>query len=87
MVWRHRTAGTNVVWFLEGNEIADFTTLTPVEAGWNMVGAADFTQDGRLDILWRHGTAGANVIWEMEGLELRDGYVLPAASPEWTPVV
>jgi hypothetical protein len=52
-----------------------------------MVGAADFTQDGNLDILWRHRTAGANVVWAMEGLVLQDGLLLPEVGPEWMAVV
>ena len=56
---------------MDGTTYKKSTFLTevevPVSTGWEVVGAADFTQDGKTDILWRNSINGQNVVWEMDG--------------------
>ncbi|MFH7241963.1 MAG: CARDB domain-containing protein [Spirulina sp.] len=70
ILWRHGTAGQNVIWFMGGTnntQISGSASLTTVDNGWDIKGISDFNSDGRPDILWRHGIAGQNVLWFMGG--------------------
>ena len=69
ILWRN-TNGTNVMWFLNssGNFIGSQGAVDTVyDTNFDAVGASDFNNDGKPDILWRNKVTGQNVIWYMNG--------------------
>lgn len=70
ILWRHAVSGRNVVWLMDGivRTTGVFTTPdTLADLNWQMVGVADFSDDGQPDILWRHALSGKTVVWLMNG--------------------
>jgi hypothetical protein len=79
ILWRHSTAGQNVVWYMNGSVLQSGTFLNPPalqDVGWQMGGTGDLDLDGRTDILWRHATSGQIVAWLMHGDSLKRGVPL-----------
>ena len=86
ILWRHRTAGYNAVWFMDGTNLRRYGVyLTTVRGGWNVVSAEDFDGDGKTDILWRNDD-GLNALWFMDGVTRRaEAGLLPTVSDlDWT---
>jgi hypothetical protein len=83
ILWRHNTAGENVLWFMQGSVLQTGTFLTPsalTDVRWGMSGTGDFNLDGRPDILWRHSESGEIVVWFMNGSVLQTGtFTTPSA--------
>ncbi|MGQ0591177.1 MAG: FG-GAP-like repeat-containing protein [Gammaproteobacteria bacterium] len=67
-LWRSNTNHL-AIWFQgryeAGQAYPTFNGLLP-GADWHIVGAGDFTADGKADILWRNDN-GTAVIWKMNG--------------------
>jgi subtilisin-like proprotein convertase family protein len=83
ILWRHATAGENVVWLMDKNVLVSGTFTTPSalrDVDWQMAGTGDFNGDARPDILWRHQVSGENVAWFMNGTTLTGGTFLVPAS-------
>ncbi len=69
--WRHRTAGSTAVWFMNGITFNNTgSALPPVEAGWELAAVADFDGDQDADLLWQHQTTGQAKGWTMQGATL-----------------
>ena len=68
--WRNAQNGQNWMWIMDGNQ-ADWPECGPVESledtNWEVVGAADFSNDGKQDLFWRNMDTGQNQIWFMNG--------------------
>ena len=83
ILWRHLTSGENVLWYMNGADLAggEFTTPSGLaDVRWKMVGTHDFNGDLKNDILWRHDHAGENVLWYMNGAVLTGGtFLTPSA--------
>jgi glucose/arabinose dehydrogenase len=78
LVWRHATAGTNVVWYLDHNTLLGQEPLPAVsDPSWRIVGKADVDGDAHPDLIWRNTTTGANVIWLMNGTTIVSQVGLP----------
>jgi hypothetical protein len=86
LLWRHVTTGQVVVWIMNGvTRVNFFFVDAPVvaDAGWNIVGAADFNGDVRTDILWQHDVTGHLVAWFMHGLgRTSTAFLSPSAVPD-----
>ena len=68
IVWRNKSTGQNVVWFMDGTTHSNSAELLQVpDTNWEIVGAGDFNGDGKTDILWRNKSTGQNVVWYMNG--------------------
>jgi YD repeat-containing protein len=70
-LWHHQGSGQLVVWFMNGAVLREgLPTVPPLLAdlSWQVAGLADFTLDGKPDILWRHQTSGQLVFWAMDGV-------------------
>ncbi|UBF23766.1 pre-peptidase C-terminal domain-containing protein [Kovacikia minuta CCNUW1] len=70
LLWRHRTSGNNVIWFMGGADntsVVSSASLAQVATNWHIEGVADFNGDDRPDLLWRDYTNGKNAIWFMGG--------------------
>jgi hypothetical protein len=83
ILWRHDFSGENVLWYMNGANLAggEFTTPSALtDTRWKMVGTHDFNADLRNDILWRHDFSGENVLWFMNGSVLVSGtFLTPSA--------
>jgi hypothetical protein len=76
ILWRHATAGENVLWYMNGTVLASGTFTTPpslTDVRWKMAGVGDFNRDGKPDILWHHTTSGQAVLWYMDGSVMVSG--------------
>jgi hypothetical protein len=86
VLWRHDISGENVVWYMNGTNLATGTFLTPSslsDVGWKMAGTGDFNQDGKPDIVWHHQGSGQVVLWYMNGSVMVSGtFTSPDAVPD-----
>jgi hypothetical protein len=86
ILWRHDTAGENVLWFMNGSVMTSGTFLTPaalVDINWKMAGTGLFNTDGRPDIAWHHQVSGEVVLWYMNGSVLVSGtFTSPSSFPD-----
>jgi subtilase family serine protease len=70
LLWRDVTTGANQIWTMGGANNATRLathTLATQALGWTLEGIADWSGDGRPDLLWRNGATGANQLWTMGG--------------------
>lgn len=70
LIWRHRNAGLNAVWFMNGVNRTESQPILPdivADLDWEIVGAGDFNSDGQSDLVWQHRTLGFIGIWFMDG--------------------
>ncbi len=85
LVWRNRTTGQNVVWYLDGVTFLSQALLpTVTDTNWQIVAAGDFSRDGKPDLVWRNRTTGQHVVWYLDGVTFLSQAVLPpVADPAW----
>jgi hypothetical protein len=88
IIWRNTATGQNVAWYMKGIKwTGGWTYLSTVsDPNWSIVGVADFTGEGKQDLLWRNASTGRTTIWHMND-EWIGGYtdLSPAVSdPSWT---
>ncbi|UBF25722.1 DUF4347 domain-containing protein [Kovacikia minuta CCNUW1] len=88
ILWRHYGNGANVIWLMNGTSYSTAFTLPTQSADWSLwslAKVADFTGDGKDDLLWRNSTTGANVIWQLNGTSYSTSYALPTLKGyQWT---
>ena len=79
IVWRHYATGQSVIWEMDGATLRSGLSLLPTVAdlNWQIQGTADFTGDGKADLLWRNYATGENVVWALDGATLRTSTFLP----------
>ena len=85
LLWRHKTLGYDVVWYLDGVNYTGSAFLpTMADADWEIAGVADFNGDGNPDLLWRHKTLGYDVVWYLDGMNYTGAAFLPTmADADW----
>ncbi len=85
ILWRNSATGDNMMWLMDGTNMAQVRNLTPVaDAFWDISSTGDFNSDGKEDILWRNSATGQNVVWLMDGTNLTTGVELtPVADANW----
>ncbi|MBE9032200.1 FG-GAP repeat protein [filamentous cyanobacterium LEGE 11480] len=77
IVWRHRTSGTNIVWYFNESQFIrnpgapqlgiDFDYLPSLaDPNWDIQAIGDFNNDGSDDLVWRHQTLGQNAVWYLQ---------------------
>lgn len=66
---RNSITGENGFWTMNGTAITSYVQLdfVPANAGWDVIGVGDFTNDGKADVLWRNQVTGENGIWGVNG--------------------
>jgi hypothetical protein len=86
ILWRNSATGDNMMWLMDGTNMAQVRNLTPVaDAFWDISSTGDFNSDGKEDILWRNSATGQNVVWLMDGTNLTTVVELtPVADPNWS---
>jgi hypothetical protein len=85
VIWQH-TDGWIAVWFMRGNVVSDTRYLTisrVTDPAWQIVGSADFNNDGRADIVWQHRTYGTVAIWLMWDNRVLDTRIIATIDPRW----
>ena len=85
ILWRNKTTGQNVVWFMNGTTYGSYAWLLEVtDLNWEIVGTGDFNGDGKIDILWRNKGTGQNVVWFMDGVAYGSyAWLLEVADLNW----
>jgi ELWxxDGT repeat protein len=83
LLWHNSTTGQVGFWALNGGTFleAQAIAVIPVSSGWVPVGSADFTGDGKTDILWRNYSTGENGFWEMDGGNLVNPFAIDPIAP------
>ena len=79
ILWRNQRTGQTVIWMMDGPTVMSQTTLQPAVANqaWQIGDIADFTGDGKADIVWRNFVTGADTIWQMDGTTVTNSYIIP----------
>lgn len=73
LIWRNIINGDNAVWFrTAGTRDGSYNSsallsISVADQNWQIVGSADFNQNGFDDLVWRNNTTGDNAIWYMNG--------------------
>jgi phosphodiesterase/alkaline phosphatase D-like protein/predicted AlkP superfamily pyrophosphatase or phosphodiesterase len=61
-------SGNIAIWTTNGTAVTSTATSIPtLDKSWKTVGTADFSGDGKADILWRNDVDGRVVLWTMDG--------------------
>ncbi len=70
IVWCRRGTGAEVwVWLMDGpTRLAEAWVATVPNTLYDIVAVADYTGDGKADVLWRHATRGDVWLWPMNGV-------------------
>ncbi|MFZ4409136.1 MAG: FG-GAP repeat domain-containing protein, partial [Paracraurococcus sp.] len=96
MLWQNRATGDVAVWVMDGdNFLHGQTVYTPTAGeGWKIAGSADFTGDGRSDILLAttvvdpsgglSSTALKLLQVQADGVTLESATAIPGADAGWT---
>jgi hypothetical protein len=69
LLWHHRSTGALVLWLMNGTVVRSSAPVgeSPVsDTGWQVAAAADFNDDGYLDVLWRHRVTGGLAVWFLD---------------------
>jgi hypothetical protein len=94
IVWRKVGPGPDTgamfLWLMNGTSIVGAQYLDPISTDWQVQGVADFSGDGKSDILWRNVNAGAAdayylYLWVMNGFQVAGGtgYTNSQANAAW----
>jgi hypothetical protein len=87
LLWSNPTTGQAVVWYLNGlTRVSEaWVNASPLsDPSWKIRGTADFTGDGRPDVLWQHETSGQPVVWIMNGPNQVSATTMPSpGAGEW----
>ncbi|MGH8001078.1 MAG: FG-GAP-like repeat-containing protein [Brasilonema sp.] len=78
ILWRNNSTGENAIWQLDGTTLKESSTAltTVTDTAWDIVAQADFTGDGKVDVLWRNYRTGENSVWQMDGTTLKESTLL-----------
>lgn len=86
LLWRNAFTGSTAVWFMNGAAVASTGNISPAQSdvNWRLVDAADFSSDGKPDLMWRHALTGAKEVWVMDGVNRTAVHALPTiADTNW----
>lgn len=73
LVWQNQFTRQVTVWYFggsQGNVFSGWNYLEPVGVpGWTVVGARDYSADGRPDLVWQNDTTQAATVWYFGGTQ------------------
>jgi len=83
--WRNATTGDVYLWTMNGTTQTGGVTIGNIpDPAWQIVGEADFNNDGSPDILWRNSTTGDVYLWTMNGTTQTGGVTIGnIPDPAW----
>lgn len=89
LLWQNPETGKLVVMYLDGMAKKAMTHLTQIRVAppWEVADAADFDQDGNMDLLWRNPENGRTVIMLLENGAKKESVELPPLSRAWRVVL
>ncbi len=82
ILWRNSRTGENHLWHMNDTNVLNGFNLSRsvISLDWDVVGAADFDNDGHTDILWRNNITGDNHLWYMNDTTYLSGVNLSIAT-------
>jgi len=89
LLWHHQTTGDLYAWFMDGVAVRGASYLTPrsfADTRWQIRALADFSGDGKPDLLWHNQLTGELYVWVLDGTVTTVGsYLTPDrfADPAW----
>jgi hypothetical protein len=87
LVLRHRQTGGVAFWIMAGTTVGTRQPVASIlrpDPDWQIVGAADFNNDGQADLLWRHATVGLNLVTFMKvGEKVREEVIQSEPDTAW----
>jgi Ca2+-binding RTX toxin-like protein len=87
ILWRNSQTGENHLWHMRDTTVVSGYNLSRavIPLDWDVVGAADFDNDGHTDILWRNHVTGENHLWYMNDTNFISGVNLsvPVTALAW----
>lgn len=90
LLWRNAATRETRLWLMGGTDNLvrqSEQTLLPVDASWDLVGSADWNQDGFMDLIWRRNAGDETVVWLMGGTDkttIQGAVVLAPVPSEWS---
>ena len=82
LLWHHQGTGELYLWTMNGTTQTEGSYLGSGrvhDTQWQVRGLADFTGDGKNDVLWQHQGTGDLYLWAMNGMAQTGGaYLSPA---------
>ena len=85
MLIRNKNTGALGIWRLDEQTQTISGQSLSASAGldWSLAGVADFTNDGRADLLWRNNTTGQVGLWRMNGATVGSGEFIQGIGSNW----
>jgi hypothetical protein len=68
LLLQHRTTGALSLWYMNGttrSSTASVSPAAPVDTNYRVIAAADFDNNGTVDLLWQHRVTGVMAVWYM----------------------
>ena len=84
--WRNVATGDNYIYPMNGLAIlpGEGYTRSVTDLEWHVAGVADYSGDGRADILWRKWTTGESYVYVMNGTSIAsEGYLRTVDDAAW----
>lgn len=82
LLWRNLNSGAHWQYVMQGAQRQHQYAIKQVANDWQLVGRADFNQDGHLDLLWRHQDGQNWIDLRMDATQL-DSLAQGQIAPEW----
>ncbi|MBW4419144.1 MAG: DUF4347 domain-containing protein [Myxacorys californica WJT36-NPBG1] len=91
LVWRSNNpaisssgSGQNAIWQMNSFTLeSGYYLPTVAGSNWQIVGTADFNQDGTDDLLWRNQATGENAIWQLNSIGFQSSRFITSADLNW----
>lgn len=86
LLWSRPSTGELGFWLMNGMQPAGggYIPLTTIDRVWQVAALADFSGDGKPDILWQNLTTGDRGFWRLDGTSPASGWIpLTVIGPEW----
>lgn len=78
LVWQNSVSGERGVWVMNGTIFVEHRPVYSayVPLAWDIAGAADFSGDGKADLVWQNTATGERGAWVMNGTTFTGQYLL-----------
>ena len=85
ILWQNQSTGDIVFWRMDGTTLSGQSFIGQVpDTNWEIVGYADFNNDGNPDLLWQNQSSGDINIWLMNGTNVTGSVAAGGVSdPYW----